>query len=320
MQDGEEKQRPEVPATINEYFMPIAKRPRECDSDGQVTSRPVWIAQAEVRGKREKYNFSTKTVKAAEINEDDMRGSSVRWEDYMCDPFDLHSLLTRPEYSDAIFDQIPEWMKDEKTARVYESDFENYLFRDADIMIWCNENIGVLADVDDTEDEFLKKCHERIEDLSTQEIEKLKKAHDAQTAKLEAQLKKLNVLLEERQSQVKQHSIQTLAAAGEFILALIQKRQKSISPSISKVTQTTAAKKAQEKVELDIEVVNREMQSANEDYERKLKEISEKWDNILEENKQIKITVNKNDIFVDAFGICWLPYYTNSAGKLVKAY
>ncbi len=62
------------------------------------------------------------------------------------------------------------------------------------------------------------------------------------------------------------------------------------------------------------------MQSANEDYERKLKEISEKWDNILEENKQIKITVNKNDIFVDAFGICWLPYYTNSAGKLVKAY
>ena len=70
-----EGQRPKIAATINEYFMPAEKRPAECDSDGeQVTYLPVWIAQAEIRAEKDKMNFSLRTVKAAEIDEEGMRG------------------------------------------------------------------------------------------------------------------------------------------------------------------------------------------------------------------------------------------------------
>ena len=316
-----EGQRPKIAATINEYFMPAEKRPAECDSDGeQVTYLPVWIAQAEIRAEKDKMNFSLRTVKAAEIDEEDMRGTSVRWDDYLCDPFDLKAMMGRPEFNDAYFQMPPEWMQDAKLARTYESDFVNYLYRDASIMVWANEKLGVYADEDDSEDDFLDKCKDKIEELSSAEIEKIKKTHEAQLDKLEAKLKKLNVTLEDKQNQVKQRGVQTVAAAGELILSLIQKRKKSVSSSLTKVNQTSTAKKAQEKVELDIEAVTDQIQAAIDDYEAKLEEIQAKWDKILDQNKQVKITVAKKDIFVDAFGICWTPYYTNSLGKLVKAF
>ena len=316
-----EGQRPTIAATINEYFMPAEKRPAECDSDGsQVTYIPVWIAQAEVRAEKAKYSFSLKSVRAAEIADDDLRGSSVRWDDYLCEPFDLKTLMSRPEFADAYFQAPPVWMTDAKVARTYETDFVNYIYRDASITVWANEKIGVYADEDDTEDEFLDKCSDKIESLSAAEIEKVKKTHEAKLEKLEAKLKKLNVTLEDKQSQVKQRGVQTVAAAGELILSLIQKRKKSVSSSLTKVNQTSTAKKAQEKVELDIEAVTDQIQSAIDDYEEKLEEIKNKWDEVLDQNKEVRITVAKKDIFVDAFGICWTPYYTNSVGKLVKAF
>lgn len=320
-EDLKEGQRPNIANTINEYFMPVEKRPAECDSDGaQVTYVPVWIAQAEITAEKEKYNFSLRSVKAAEISDDDMRGTSVRWDDYICEPFDIKGMMTRPEFNDAYYQMPPAWMQDAKTARTYETDFVNYLYRDTSILVWANEKLGVYADEDDTEDEFLDKCKDKIEQLSAAEIDKVKKTHEAQLDKLEAKLKKLNVTLEDKQSQVKQRGVQTAAAAGELILSLFQKRRKSVSSSLTKVNQTTTAKKAQEKVELDIEAVTDQIQSAIDDYEAKLEEIQDKWDKILDQNKQVRITVAKKDIFVDAFGICWTPYYTNSIGKLVKAF
>lgn len=316
-----EGQRPNIAATINEYFKPAEKRPAECDSDGeQVTYIPVWIAQAEIRAEKDKYNFSLRTVKAAEIDEEDMRGTTVRWDDYFCEPFDIKNMMARPEFNDAYFQMPPAWMQDAKLARTYESDFVNYLYRDASINVWANEKLGIYADEDDTEDDFLDKCREKIEVLSAAEIDKVKKTHEAQLDKLEAKLKKLNISLEEKQSQVKQRGVQTVAAAGELILSLIQKRKRSVSSSLTKVSQTSTAKKAQEKVEMDIEAVTDQIQNAIDDYEAKLEEIQEKWDKVLDQNKQVKITVAKKDIFVDAFGICWTPYYTNSMGKLVKAF
>ena len=321
VEEVKDGQRPAVPATINEYFLPAEKRPADCDSDGKlVTYRPVWIAQAETLAEKEKYNFSLRTVKAAKIDEDDMRGTTIRWGDYLCEPFDHKNMFTRPEFNDVYFQTPPAWMMDAKAARTYETDFVNYIYRDASITIWANEKLGVYADEDDTEDDFLEKCRAKIEEKSAAEIEKVKKTHEAQLDKLEAKLKKLNVQLEEKQSQVKQRGVQTAAAAGELILSLFQKRRKSVSTSLNKVTQTSNAKKAQEKVEVDIEAVTEQIQTAIDDYEAKLDEIRDKWDEILDLNKQIKVSVAKKDIYVDAFGILWEPYYTNSMGKLVKAF
>ena len=319
MEENLEGQRPSIAATINEYFLPAEKSAADCDSDGAVTYIPSWIAQAEVRAEKEKYNFSLRTITAAKIDDDDIRGTSIRWDDYLCDPFDLKAMLSRPEFADAKFETPPAWMTDAKLARTYESDFENYIYRDASIKVWANEKL-VYADEDDTEDDFLEKCKAKIEELSGAEIDKLNTSHQAQLDKLEAKLKKLNVQLEDKQNQVKQRGIQTAAAGLEFVTALFQKRRKSVSSSLTKVNQTSTAKKAQEKVELDIEAVTDQIQTAIDNYEAKLAEIEKKWNDILDQNKQVQVTVAKKDIYVDAFGICWMPYYTNSNGKLVKAF
>ena len=57
-----------------------------------------------------------------------------------------------------------------------------------------------------------------------------------------------------------------------------------------------------------------------DELEAKTEEVKEKWESLLDAKKEVKITVAKKDIFVDAFGICWMPYCMNENGKLVKAY
>jgi len=48
--------------------------------------------------------------------------------------------------------------------------------------------------------------------------------------------------------------------------------------------------------------------------------VEEKWNKIAEEMDEVTVTPMKKDIFIDYFGILWLPYYTDENGKFVKAF
>ena len=311
-----EGKRPEIAATINEYFMPTSGRP-----EGTITYIPSWIAQAEVRAEKEKYSFSLRTQKAYEIEDENIRGTSIRWDDYAIDPLDLDALMNRPEDDEAVYQTPPAWMMDAKLAKTYESDFVDYLYRDASIMVLANEKLGVFADSDDTEADFDTKCREKIDASVEAEIEKISKTYNAKLEKLNNKLEKAQLVVEEKSSQLKQKGVQTGVAAVELLVGLFGGgRKRSASTSVNKGSQTINAKSALEKAQLDVENLNEDIQTVKDELEAKTEEIKEKWESLLDAKKEVKITVAKKDIFVDAFGICWMPYCMNENGKLVKAY
>lgn len=313
--------RPSIPATINEYFMRSSKTAEECGmaADSPVTYVPSWIAQAEIHVSQRKFNLNTSIEKAALIEEENVKGTSIRWEDYAIDPLDRNQLDNKQEFENATFSPLQDWMKDEKAAKRYASDFTDYIYHDSDIVIQGNEKLDVYADSSVSKEQFTAMCKEKIDEAMEAEKEKLSKAHETDLDKFESKMKKLQITISEKEAMVKSRNIEKIGAYGELALSLLTGRRKSVSSSLSKTGQSETAQKALDKAMLDMDELKEDVKQSIDEYNQDIEKLQEKWNKIAESTEEIKVNVMKKDIETSAFGILWTPYYTDSTGKQVAA-
>lgn len=315
---------PEIAATINEYYMPASKSASECgaDADAHITYIASWIAQAEVSAEKPKYNISIKSDRAALIDDENIRGTSIRWDNYLCEPFELKTLDNRPEDNDAEFQTPPSWMLDAKLAAAYEKDFITWLSRDADMTVLVNEKLAMSTEEENMSlDEFVDLCKEKASELSQKEVDKLTKSYETKLKALQSKLDTANINLQDKESAAKARKLQTGVAVAETVLGIFGVgRKKSVSTSVNKAGQISTAQNALEKAQMKVNELTEQFEALQDELESKVEEITEKWDEIAENTSEVKVDVAKKDIYVDAFGICWFPYYINEVGKLVKAY
>ena len=99
------------------------------------------------------------------------------------------------------------------------------------------------------------------------------------------------------------------APHGELLYALISKRKKSISSSLTKRRMTTQAKSYLEEQKLDVEQVKRELDTMEEEMKKAVTDLEQEWAEKVNNITEIPISPYKKDIFMDIFGIAWLPYY-----------
>jgi hypothetical protein len=46
-------------------------------------------------------------------------------------------------------------------------------------------------------------------------------------------------------------------------------------------------------------------------------ELNDKWGNVVNENTEITVNPKKTDIFIDLFGVAWVPFYNVRVGGTV---
>ncbi|RLD07678.1 MAG: hypothetical protein DRI32_00485, partial [Chloroflexi bacterium] len=51
------------------------------------------------------------------------------------------------------------------------------------------------------------------------------------------------------------------------------------------------------------------------EFKEKLDEIGDRWGDVVNDISEITITPKKSDIFIDDFGVAWMPYYLVDVGK-----
>lgn len=317
-QDGT---RPEIAATIGEYYLRTVKSPADVDSDGAlITYMPAWFAQAEYRITQRKYNMDMTDRKAAIIDEDEIRGTSIRWSNYMTDPLSDDQLSKHPESDQVYYLNVPNWMLTASSVRSRESDFIESIYRDGKTVVYSNESLGVYGDSALSEKEFIDLCKTKVEEAAKTEKDKLTKAYQTIVDRLETKIRKAAADVEDKEDKVKSKNVEKIGAIGEFALGLLQGRRRSVSSSISKFSQSTTAGNALEKAQLVLEELSGELERETEKYKDAIAAIDEKWNDLAEKFTTVSLSPMKKDIFIDYFGILWMPYYTDSAGKLVRAY
>jgi hypothetical protein len=147
-----------------------------------------------------------------------------------------------------------------------------------------------------------------------------------QTAQIDRQLKAIEDKLarEERElredeSELSNRKIEEAGTHLENITGLFGGRRSArrLSSSLTKRRMTEQAKADVEESIDAIAQYKSQIAEFEKRREEVITELNDKWGNVVNESTEIMVNPKKTDIFVDLFGVAWMPYYNVSVGSTV---
>jgi len=127
--------------------------------------------------------------------------------------------------------------------------------------------------------------------------------------------------LREDEAELSHRKMEELGTHAENVLGLFGGRKSSrrLSSSLSKRRMTEKAKADVEESLDALDDYKRQIQELEAEREQLIEEISDRWGDIVNDISEVTVTPTKTNIFVDLFGVAWLPYYlVDSGGEIVE--
>ncbi len=309
--------RPGLPAGINEYFLPNdlpfgqALQEAKISSSATVAQqgiiyRPALLAQADVHYLARKYNldfdrhFASLPIEA--------RGRQVAWEDFPASAYAPDQLSAAPVPGSS-YAPLPGWLSDGRQVNAWQQDFTDWVYRSSAIHLKVNEKLNLAAGPETNSGEFHEMCSTAAKKAMKEETDKVDAAYKKKLAALEQKVKRQEREVDSQKDEVSQRRLEEAGAGGELILGLLGGRKRTVSKTLSKHRMASQAKEdlAEEKVEL--EGLQKQQKDLQAEYQQALQEVQQRWADVASEVSEVPLTPYKKDIYVNAFGVAWLPYY-----------
>ncbi len=323
--------RPGIPAGVNEFFLPNdlgmsqALASARVPGDAKVESkgffyRPALLAQAEVRYLVRKYNVEHVQKFAALV--DDLKSSLVRWENFAWRTYDPAE-LTQEGLPQARFGLLPEWLATAKAVTPYEKDFVDYVFRAGSIRLRVNDALKIYAGPNETQGEFRERCSQAARTASQAELSKVEKTFDQKIAALQTKLRRQQMEVDQQEDEVRQRGLEELSTGADLVLGLLGGRKRKISSSLTKRRMTAQAKEDLNQEKRELEDMARMVKQLETEKAEAIKEIQERWANVVNDESETPLSPQKKDIFMEIFGVVWCPYYlltVNGTDQMIPAF
>ncbi len=315
--------RPSIPRGIDEFFMPNNLTLSESASlakvslqTGQVQSqiyyRPALIGQAQVRYLDRRYNLDEAVQKTALVLEPDKRGM-IRWEDHTVSPVDSKDLNSRLD-PQALFASLDQPLSDVKVMGSIQKDFSDWIFQTSEIRIQANSSLKLFASPKVSAEEFKQQCKITAESQRKDELEKLADAQKRKTSTIQDRLDKEERELSRDKSELSQRTAEEVGSGLETVLSFFGGRKRSVSTNLTKRRMTATAKADVEESVQSIDALKKQIAEIESDFADQAQSVNDKWDKIVEDITTIPIIPTKSNIFLEAFGVIWLPFYQVKAG------
>ena len=316
--------KPPVPAGVAEYFLPqnyslpeafkyAAKTmPAEAMIEG-VVYRPALLASAQVRFLDRKYGVDSELVRAALVAAPEKRGV-VRWDDYVYNGPSLDKMDPAPAPSSR-FGVIDAPLNDAKLMKALQKDFSDWVYRSSQVKARANDMLKVYAGPDVSQAEFMKTCAETARDARDAEIAKQTAVVDRKIKALEDKKAREERELQQDQIDLKNRNMEAGANLLELGAGMIGfGRKKSVSTQFSKQRMVENAKaEVQESVDA-ISQYEKDLTALREERQRLVDAVNSSWGDVVNKITEVVITPKKTDIFLNLFGVAWMPYYQVNVG------
>jgi hypothetical protein len=314
--------KPAVPGGVQEVFWPVTlslevsaetyKRsvPANAKRIGYVY-RPGLVAQAQLRFSQRKYNLDSEIKKAALVL--DLPSGAIRWEDFERPEIDERSLEARPT-ADATFGSLSGEFADEAKLKSRERDFSDWIFRDAEIKIWANDQLKVYAGPELSKDEFLKLCQSEADKGRDDEAEKARDKIETKLATLQRRLAKEQRELSDDKSKASGRKLEEYGTHAENILSLFLGRRRTLTTSLTKRRLSVEADADVQETEAEIKDLEAQIAELSAEAQALVNDIDGRWDELAQAISQIPLQPSRSDVYVSLFGIAWLPYHRVDVG------
>ena len=315
---------PVLPGSVPVFYYPVNRGISDAlqEAAGQLPGeaprprylyRPELVGQARVVYLARKYNISEEATFTVRIDEMRRRGL-VRWENYVVDPVDLDLLEDQP-LPESAFDTLDNLsIVDARLLTELEGDFSDWIYRTQTLRLRMNEALGVVADPGITDEEFRRMCEQAAEEKIQAEIDALQRKQKGQLDTLETRLSREENRLESYKDQLGHRRVEELGKGVENVLGMFTSSRRTVSTSLTKRRMTSQAKANVDKSQLEIKNIQRDIEQLKAEQADDLARVNQKWADALDQVVEEPVSAFKKDIYIERFGLVWLPFYAFEKG------
>jgi hypothetical protein len=312
--------RPSVNEQIGEYFIPpqlgVGEAMQHAGLSGTVEGggivyRPVLIAQAELRYLNQRIGLNTSMRKAAMVK--DVTSTLVQWDEYAWQAYKTQDLHSQP-LPQARFGALPGWLTDQRRLTMMQKDFVDWLYRTGAINVHANPLLKVYAGPETTTAEFRDLCSQAARQAMEVEQTKINAGYKTKIAALEQKVEQQKLNIQEQKSEVDHRKLEEWGAGGEMVLSIFTKRRRSISSNLSKRRMTKQAEDNLDEENHKLAALEEQLKQLENDRDLALKQAQDNWAQTVNQDTQMPVQLARKDIFVELFGVAWMPYYLVQLG------
>jgi hypothetical protein len=317
--------RPAVPSRVDEFFLPLTfslteafnaagDTPAPDAAMAGVLYRPTLLASARVRLQDRRYNLDTEQEMAALVDTLDKRGVSD-WGEALYRGPSLKRLEKAPA-PQARYDAMPAALTDDKLLESLRRDFADWVYREVKAVVRVNRTLKVTAGPGVSQAEFRKQCAEAARAGRDAEIEKLAPAFERRKRTLENRVEREELELEADRDELSSRKSESFSTQADAVLGIFRRG------NIRRLTRITEKNRLKEKARADVEEskvtidnLKEQLAGLEREHERAVQEIQQRWSNLADDVDEISITPGRGDIFIERFGVAWMPFYLVKAGE-----
>jgi hypothetical protein len=319
--------KPTAPAGVDEFFLPLSFSVTEAfkaasesvPPESQLSAvlyRPVLLASAKSRILDRRYGIDTEIGLAALVQTPDKNGS-IRWDDFTYQGPSLDKLdsFSAPQ---AIFESLAPPLTDVKKMADMNRDFNDWVYRTVKMVLRENKLLKVIARPGMSQAEFMTECTNAARSGRDLEVQKSLSTIDRQLDSLERKLEKEQAELRNDQEELDNRKLEQTHSIAENVFGIFSKgKTRRLKGAIAKDRMKDQAEADVEESRISIDQLKEQITDLHKQKEQKSQEITHRWGEMVEKETEIVLTPRKSDVFIDHFGIAWMPFYQVASGDQI---
>jgi len=323
--------RPIVPSGVSEFFFPnnltlveaarAAGNPQAASlvAAGMIY-RPALVAQAQARILDRKNGIDLQIPRSVMVVQPDPRGM-IRWDDFAAPPLDPATLASSG--MQAAFAALEAPLANGKMMASLQKDFEDWVYRATKVGMRSNTALKLTAGPQVGEEEFRRRCLEAAERAKSEELAKLDATYVKKIDAARGKLGREELELEQDKADLSARKTEEAVSGLSTVIGVLGRGIKGIPRALgssrlsSPLTKRRLTQTAKADVEESVQAIGSlksQLEALEGEKAQTAEALSAKWNAAAQEISQTSLTPLKKDVFVDVFGVAWLPYYQVSAG------
>lgn len=313
--------RPPIPDGVSEFFHPqMISLNKALSAVGVAFAGPLEplgvvfragiAAQAEVHYLSRRYNLNFTRRAAALIPAPPRGGPAARaeWDVFAHEPFDPRLLSPQP-LTEGRYAPLPAEWAAPRALNALQKDFVDWVYRTGKASIRANEVFKVYAPPDMPDHEFRRQLDDALRAGLESELAKIAAGFDQKLETLKRRIERQKDMVDRREDEVDHRRAEQSGADFELITSLFTRRKRSLSSSLTKRRLTHQARAGLDEARQNLENLKQEWNKLLDQRQFEIQRVTAEWQERAAQVTEIPLTPYKKDIFVQTFGLIWLPYY-----------
>jgi hypothetical protein len=243
------------------------------------------------------------------------KNGAVNWDDFLYKGPSLEKIENTPA-PQAVFESLIPPLSDGRIIADMKKDYSDWIYRTVKLVMRENKLLKVVARPGMTQAEFKTECTNAARTGRDLELAKSVESLDRQIDTIQRRLEKEKAELKNDQEELNSRSWEQTQTIAENVLGVFRRgRGGRLNRAIAKNRLKGQAEADVEESQISIKQMTDQIADLQKQKDQKTQEITDRWGSMVEKVEEVPLTPRKSDVYIDRFGIAWMPFYLVATDK-----